>query len=208
MPRPLPAGVLAATDGEPDAVRTLILDAARRVIDARGLAAASTRAIAEESGVGGGTLYNYFDNHIQLLAKAIVQSARNLTGPILDLPARTGRATVAANLAYFVRHAATVLDRLVPAMAAAFSDNDLLAAVRREIAEADPLNDPAKVVERYLLAERDLGRVSATADCRAAASLIVSLCHDDAFNRYLHGASARPKSRRKEIALVARSVSE
>src|SRR5439155_15960213 len=118
VPRPLPASVVAATGGDADAVRALILDATRRLIEVRGLAAASTRAIAEEVGVSGGTLYNYFANQAELVAKAVVQNTRDLTGPVLDLPARAGRSTVSANLAYFVRQATGVLDRLVPALAA------------------------------------------------------------------------------------------
>lgn len=206
MPRPLPARVLAITAGDADAIRAYILDAAHRVIVAKGLASSSTRAIAEEAGISGGTLYNYFDNHTQLLAKAIVGRATNITRPIVALPARAGRATVTDNLSSFVRQAAVILDELVPALAAAFSDGDLLDVVRREMATIDPLNDPAKIVERYLLAERDLGRVDAAADCRGAASLVVTICHDDAFNRYLYGATRRPASRRREIALIVRSI--
>ena len=207
MPRPLPAHVLAITDGDPDAVRNHIVHAANRVIEAKGLAAASTRAIADEAGVAGGTLYNYFDNHVQLLAKSIVAHTSQLTEPIADLPSRAGHATVTGNLTHFVRQAAPVLDQLIPAFAAAFSDSALLDAVRREMANVDPLNDPARVVERYLLAERDLGRVRSDADSRAAAALVVSICHDDAFNRYLYRDRAKPKSRAREIALIAQSVS-
>jgi hypothetical protein len=113
---------------------------------------------------------------------------------------------VAGNLQYFVRQAGKVLGELVPAFAAAFSDAGLLGAVRREMAGLDPLNDPSRVVERYLLAERDLGRVSPGADCAAAAALVVSICHDDAFHRYLHGQGARPAARHGEIGLIARSL--
>ena len=132
--------------------------------------------------------------------------AKNVADPITSLPSRAGTATVAKNLRLFVRHVATVLDELIPILAAAFSDGELLDAVRRELADADPLNDPTRVVERYLLAERDLGRVASGADCRAAARLVVSICHDDAFNRYLVGETTAPRARREEIALIARSV--
>jgi hypothetical protein len=74
------------------------------------------------------------------------------------------------------------------------------------MAKVDPLNDPAGVVKRYLLAERDLGRISPSADCQAAASIITSICHDDAFQRYLQGSRGKPKPRNREIALIARSL--
>jgi AcrR family transcriptional regulator len=208
MPRPLPGAVLAVTDGEPDAVRRYILAAAYRVIEQKGLAAASTRAVADEAGVAGGTLYNYFENHTQLLAKAIVQHAASLMGPVASLPGRAGQFTVADNLHYFARQAMEILDQLVPAMAAAFSESELLAAVRRELAAEGGLVDPSSLVEQYLRAEREIGRVRPEADCRAAAALLASVCHDSAFQRYLWGQAARPDARYREIELIARSVTQ
>jgi AcrR family transcriptional regulator len=206
MPRPLSPEVLAATGGDPDAVRELILAAARRVIQAKGLAAASTRAIAEEAGVSGGTLYSYFDGRVDLVAKAIMAYARELIGGVADLTTRAGRATVADNLLLFTRRAARVLGELVPLLAASFSDTELLAAIRTELARAGSVNDPAAIVELYLVAERSLGNIRPDADCRAAAALVVSMCHADAFARYLHGSRTGSRSRRLEIALIARSL--
>ena len=148
MPRPLPAAVLAATEGDADAVRAHILAAALRAIRSKGLAGASTRAIADEAGVSGGTLYNYFGNRTQLVAKAIVAHAASLMGRVAALPARAGEHTVAENLTYFVREATSVLDELVPLVAASFSDGELLAVLRRELAGEV---DPAAFVVRSLL---------------------------------------------------------
>jgi AcrR family transcriptional regulator len=199
---------MAITDGDPDAVRRHILDAAYRVIARKGLAAASTRAIADEAGLAGGTLYNYFGGHTQLLARAIVHYAAGLMVPVAGLPSRAGRYTVAENLRYFVRQASGVLDQVVPALAAAFSDSELLNAVRESMTEGDRMNDPALLVERYLLAEREIGRIAPDADCRAAAALLVSACHDDAFQRYLYGRAGKPRSRRREIELIVRALNQ
>lgn len=200
--------MVAATGNDFAAIRRHIMDATWRVIANEGLAAASTRAIADEAGISGGTLYNYFDNHVQLVAESIVNHARALTNPVAALPSRAGQSTVEANLRYFVRKARLVLDELVPTVAAAFSDKELLGAVRHEMTAVDPLVDPAGVVERYLLAERKLGRVASHADCRAAASIMTSMCHDDAFQRYLQGTSRGPRSRNREIEFIARSLTE
>src|SRR6266545_1056509 len=181
MPRPLPAHVMAATAGHHDAVRDHILDAAHRVIASHGLAAASTRAIAEEAGIGAGTLYNYVDNRLQLLARSIFRRAHSLSQPLADLPSHAGHGTVAGNLRHFARRVATILDELVPLFAAAFSDT-------------------------YLLAERELGRVAPDADCHAAAALVVSLCHDRAFHRYFRGEPGKPKPLTREIDLIAHAV--
>jgi len=207
MPRRLPDEVRAATADDPAAVRRHVLAAAARVIARHGLAAASTRAIAEEAGLAGSTLYNYFDGHTQLLAKAIVHHSAGLMGAIAAIPSRAGRYTVAANLRYFVRQAAQALGELVPAFAAAFCDPALLAAVQREMADADLPAEPGRLLAQYLLAERELGRVRADTDCHAAAAIVTSLCHDDAFSNHLRGQAGRVSPRDREIELLARAIS-
>lgn len=208
MPRPLAPHVMASTAGEHEAVRDHILDAAHRVITSQGLAAASTRAIAEEAGVGAGTLYNYFDDRLQLLARSMLRRGHLRSHSLADLPDRVGSDTVAGNLRLFVRRLETMLDELVPLFAAAFSDVDLLDALRHEMASHGRPSGPfaTQPVERYLLAEREIGRVAPDADCRAAASLVVSLCHDRAFHRFFHGATGRPKPRAGEIDLIVRAI--
>lgn len=205
MSRPLPARVQAATGGDTESVREHILTAAYRVIARDGLTAASTRAIAEEAGLAGGTLYNYFGNRVGLVAAAIIHRTRALTDPVADLPARAGTGTLAGNLEHFAAQAGAVLGELVPLFAAAFSNGALLAEVRSRMAEVGMVNDPAAAVEQYLVAERGLGRVAASADCKAAASIVVSMCHDDAFQNYLHGSSAK-RRRRREIELVVHAL--
>jgi AcrR family transcriptional regulator len=208
MPRPLPARVMAATAGHHDAVRDHILDAAHRVIARHGLAAASTRAIAAEAGLGAGTLYNYLDNRLQLLARAILRRAHLLSQPLADLPSRAGSSTVAGNLRAFARQVASILDQLVPLFAAAFSDADLLDALRHELSTgahgAGTL--AAHPIERYLLAEQELGRIAPDADCHAAAALVMSVCHDRAFHRYFRGETGNPKPLGREIDLIAHAV--
>ena len=207
MPRPLPPDVVASAGGsETAAVRDHILDAAHRVITTQGLAAASTRAVAAEAGIATGTVYNYFDNRLALLAQAISRRVLLLARPIDDLVAEAGRATVAANLRKVARQAAQVLDEMVPLFAAAFSDTELLHVLHQEVAVGSLAVDPAAPIERYLLAEQRLGRVAADADCRAAASTVISLCHDRAFHRYFTGAAQAARSIDREIALVVRAV--
>jgi len=208
MPRPLPAHVVAFTGGHHEAVRDHILDAAHRVIASHGLAAASTRAIAAEAGIGAGTLYNYVDNRLQLLARSILRRAHILSQPLADLPSRAGNETVAGNLRDFASRVAAILDELVPLFAAAFSDTDLLDALRQEMSTGAHAAGrfAAHPVERYLLAERGLGRIAPDADCHAAASLVVSLCHDRAFQHYFRGETGEPEPLTREIDLIARAV--
>lgn len=206
VPRSLPPHVLAATGGDETALRAYILEAAYRVIARRGLAAASTRAIAEEAGLSPGTLYNYFDGHTRLLAKAIVHNATTLAAPVADLASRAGQGSVSENLMAFAAAAAQVLDQLVPVVAASFSDQELLGAFREELALVGTFQDPGRALADYLDAEKARGRIRPDADCDAVAAIIVSLCHSDAFDRHLRGASRPPATWHREIDLITRSI--
>jgi AcrR family transcriptional regulator len=207
MPRPLPAHVRDATaGGDPDAVRSHILAAALRVMEAEGMKGASTRAIAAEAEVGAGTLYNYFDDRLQLLAQAILRRTHEVAEPIGRFPERAGAATVAANLRAFADLVHAVVAAVVPLMGAAFAEPDLLTALRREMHADDPAAMGATVLTTYLLAERDGGRVRADADCAAAASLVVGRIHDLAFQRYLFGGDVAETVPDDELALVVAAI--
>jgi len=206
MPRQLPARVREATGGEAEAIREHILDAAYRVIVLRGLAGASTRAIATEAEIGAGTVYNYFDNRLQLLAQAMLRRIQLLSGPVKDLPERAGKFSVAENLRYYARCISSTLDELVPLGAAAFSDPRLLAVMRREHANVGSVHGSVNVLSRYLKAEQELGRVGASADLQAAAAIVFRICHDQAFHRYLQGGKPQPAVLNREIDFVARAL--
>lgn len=209
MPKPLPDHVRLVTNGDPDAVRSYLLDAAHRVVVTQGLAAASTRHIATEAGVAGGTLYNYFDDRVDLLAAAILHRAHILAEPIAQLPERAGTRTVKANLQWFARHADSVLDELVPLIAATFSEPDLLANLRQQMTDADPAHIASIVVLDYLRAEQALGRISTNVDPVAAAGTIVSLCHDRAFQRFLRGEHTRTRGGRdQEIDFILQALTK
>lgn len=206
MPRPLAPGVLESTSGDPDAVRDHILDAAHRVVAREGLAAASTRSIAEEAGIGVGTLYNYFDDRVELLVGSLLRRAHALSRPLGEVASLAGTGTVAANLQRFARELCAMLDQLVPLFAAAFSDAELLEGVRRTARSHLPGSFAVHPIERYLLAERELGRVTSSSDCHAAAGLILALCHERAFLRYFHGANAKARSTTREIEFIAAAI--
>lgn len=209
MPKPLPEPIRSATGGDPEAVRAYLLDATHRVVTERGLSGASTRHIAVEAGVAGGTLYNYFEDRTQLVAAAILRRAHILARPIGELPSRAGTATVRDNLEWFARYADEVLEELVPLIAAAFGEPALLATLREQMTDDDPVHIATHVVSAYLLAEQGLGRVAAEADCGAAAATLVSLCHDGAFQKHFRGDPTGwtdPGPIARQIAFIAAAV--
>ena len=206
MPRPLPEHVREATGGEAQAVREHILAAAYRVITVKGLAAASTRAIAAEADIAAGTMYNYFDNHLQLIARTLLWKIQKLSKPVSDLPQRAGKHTVAANLRHYARRIGPTLDELVPLGAAAFSDPVLLEAMRVEHANVESIHDSVEILHNYLKQEQLLGRIAAGADCRAAAAVVFRICHDHAFHRFLEGSSFRIDAIARELDFVAKAL--
>ena len=206
MPRPLSDKIVASTGGEAEAIREHILDAALRVIQSEGLASASTRAIASVAGIAPGTLYNYFDDRLQLLAQTILWRIYSLSQPIGETELQVGKGSIASNLHAFVRHSGIVMDELVPLIASAFSDTELLSALRHEMAASDSAFDPGHALQKYLVEERELGRVSRETHCSAVASTIVSICHDRAFHRFLFGDTRKTRPSLKEIDFIAGAI--
>lgn len=206
MPRPLSEKIVASTGGEAEAIREHILDAALRVIQSEGLASASTRAIASEAGIAPGTLYNYFGDRLQLVAQTILRRIHVLSQPTGELELQPGKGSIASNLHIFVKHSSLALDELVPLTASAFSDTDLLNALRSEMMNADNAFNPGKYLQEYLLEERKLGRVSRTTDCAAVASTIISICHDRAFQRFLIGDTRKTEAKLKEIDFIVEAI--
>jgi len=206
MPRPLSEKIVASTHGEAEAIREHILDAALRVIQSEGLAAASTRAIASEAGIAPGTLYNYFGDRLQLVAQTILRRIHVLSRATSELELQPGKGSIASNLHIFVKYSTLALDELVPLIASAFSDTELLNALRSEMMNADNAFNPGKYVEEYLLEERKLGRVTKDADCGAVASTIISICHDRAFQRFLIGDTRKAEAELKEIQFIAEAI--
>lgn len=128
MAAPRPLVELSVTDQAPqergDAARnrTLILEAARRLITERGADAVSTDDIAAAAGVGKGTLFRRFGDKAGLAAALLDEQERRLQDAILFGPAPLGpggiddapapqdrlRAFVDAYLAYALGHLALV----------------------------------------------------------------------------------------------------
>lgn len=206
MPRPLSEKIVASTGGEAEAIREHILDAALRVIQSEGLAAASIRAIASEAGIAPGTLYNYFGDRLQLVALSILRRIHVLSQPTGELELQPGKGSIASNLHVFVKHSSIALDELVPLTASAFSDTELLNALRSEMMNADNAFNPGKYLQEYLLEERNLGRVTRETDCGAVASTIISICHDRAFQRFLIGDTRKAEAKLKEIEFIVEAI--
>jgi AcrR family transcriptional regulator len=188
-----------------DDLRGHLIAAAARLIDQRGTAGLSVRDIAREARVADGVLYNYFADKEDLLAHALLAhvAAVMSSAPQLLPPAGTG--TVAGNLRGFFEQGVAVLSRVTPAFAGLLAQPKVLtrfhgmvggdAAFSAAPAGGDHRDGGGgadaggrgfgEMLNRYLRAEQELGRVDGAADTDAVAMLVVGAIHGQVLPRVL-----------------------
>ncbi|MFF2773971.1 TetR/AcrR family transcriptional regulator [Streptomyces sp. NPDC058052] len=183
--------------------RERILDAAEDILRTRGVVRATTKEIAQATGVSEPTLYKYFGDKERLLLAVLEE---RVPGPS-RVAVRPGEGDVETNLTELAHAALDFYQQSIPMLGALLADPERMAAHR--IAMSRHGGGPEKPVAgfaAYLKAEQDLGRVAAHADPRASAALLVGACFQEAFLRhYAHGAGAEPAPR-SHAAALARAV--
>lgn len=179
----------------------VILEAAARVLEARGLEGYNTNAVAERGGISVGSVYQYFPNKDALTLALIANFEEALLAKVRDAIAASEGKSLAASLALVVRaqleaHAEraglnrileTEEDRLRPASSAPSAATELkqlvaalLARHRRELGR--PVGDDA--VEDLIVISRAMVDHALQSDLsRPAASRRVLR----AIEGYLHG---------------------
>lgn len=180
--------------------RERILDAAERILRTRGVAQATTKEIAQETGVSEPTLYKYFQDKERLLLAVLQERVPGLS----RVNVRPGEGDVEENLTELAHAALEFYQRSFPMLGALLADPQRMAAHREAMRRYGA--GPEKAVEAfaaYLRAERSLGRIGSGADPDVCASLLVGACFQQAFLRYYaHGPDAAPAPRAHAEALV------
>jgi AcrR family transcriptional regulator len=172
------------------ALRALLLDTTALLLADRPPTALTTREIARTANVSDGVLYNYFADKDELVLQAMVQRFAALLERFRSLLPEPGSAPPEANLLAIARAALELHLDSLPILAGLASDPDLVRRFVHEIhREHVGAADISAAVERYLSAERDLGRIG-DVDTRAAADLLVGAVAVRAFTTSL-GASRR-----------------
>lgn len=180
--------------------RERILDAAAELLRDRGVVHATTKEIAQATGVSEPTLYKYFGDKEQLLLAVLRERvpgpARVEIGP--------GAGNVADNLAELAYAALAFYQQSIPMLGALLADPRRMAAHRVAMDRLGAGPDKAVTgFSAYLRAEQELGRIAADADPDAVASLLVGACFHEAFlHYYARGAEAPPAARSTAEALV------
>ncbi|MEU4443302.1 helix-turn-helix domain-containing protein [Actinosynnema sp. NPDC050801] len=165
-------------------LRDHLIAAATRLIAERGTAGLTVRDIARAADVAVGVLYNHFADKEELLALALHEHVREVERRV-GSPAADG--TLAENLHAFITHALTVHAAFLPAFAGLVGQPEVFArfdALPNPMAGGRGLH---AALADYLRVERDRGRIAATTDLEAVATLIVGACHELVLPRVYRG---------------------
>ena len=155
-------------------LRSQILAAAQRVIQARGAASATTRAIAEEARCAEGSIYRYFTDKHALFHAVAGEHFTKFVVLAETLPKRAGSSTVAKNLEEFVVASLRFYRAVRPVVVGALGDREFLEEQRRHFAQTS--SGPMKSiggVSTYLRREQRLGRVAEGASPEFAARVLL-----------------------------------
>jgi AcrR family transcriptional regulator len=157
--------------------RQLILDGAKKVVQEKGLAGATTREIARAVGVADGTLYVHFADRVELFLALLRQSLPPMTGPLRELEYLAGRGTVCGNLKAVVRGALGFMQEIVPLAASLFAEPELLRAHQEELKRRNEgPHISMDAVANYIRAEQRLGRVDKRVNPKIVYVLLFGAC--------------------------------
>ncbi|MFF7098329.1 TetR/AcrR family transcriptional regulator [Streptomyces rubradiris] len=180
--------------------RERILDAAADILRTRGVVHATTKEIAQATGVSEPTLYKYFGDKERLLLAVLEERVPGLS----RISVRPGEGDIEKNLADLAHAVLDFYQRSIPMLGALLADPERMATHR--VAMSRHGGGPEKAVAgfaAYLRAEQDLGRISGDADPDSSAALLIGACFQEAFLRYYAqgtDADAAPRSRAEALA--------
>src|SRR5918995_869991 len=179
-----------------------LVDAAERVLRAKGLAKATTREIAREAGLAEGTLYLHFADRLDLVRAVHEKLLPAFVEVVRHLPARAGSGTVEGNLTELAHGALRLYRDLMPLGSSLFADPELLRRFRALLAERGGGPHRAwEPVVAYLEAEQALGRVAPEADPAAATLLLLGACQQLVFVELMSGPETLPFHDRPDPAV-------
>jgi len=165
--------------GSEPTLREHLIAAAARLIERRRSAVLTVREIAQEAQVADGVLYNHFANKEELIVQAVHAHVLTMVERTIGrLPEAAGRGDVEENLRAYLNRGLELLTEILPIFAGLLSQPRMLARFG-EMSVNTEHGMPLRLVLRdYLRAEQELGRVAATVNADAAATMIIGACHD------------------------------
>jgi AcrR family transcriptional regulator len=170
------------------ATRSQILAAAERLIQDRGLAAATTRAIAERAGCAEGSIYRHFPDKHAMFIEIVKSRFPAFVEIIGTLPEHAGRGSVRRTLEQVAVAGLTFYRGVIPMIGGAMAERKLLEGHRRHWEETK--TGPKRVVgaiSTYVRREQRLGRLSDRISAEHATRLLLGACFSQAFLEELLG---------------------
>lgn len=156
--------------------RELLFDAADRVLARDGASGLTSRAVTTEAGVAKGVMHRHFRDFDTFLAELISDRADRLAAVDGRLQAAAGEGDVRGNLAVALAQVFTPL--AVAIVALVIGRKELRERLRQAGAARFPLlAEGSAMVAAYLTAERELGRVSPTADIPTLSHTLIGAVH-------------------------------
>ena len=197
-----------ALDPAPD-TRSHILEAAERIIQDRGLGAATTRAIAKAARCAEGSIYRYFPDKHALFMEIVRNRGPAFIELVHSLPDRAGKGTVAGNLRDTALSALAFYRVIMPVVGGSLGNHELLTEQRRHWRreETGPMH-ALEAVTAYLLSEQRLGRISRKASVEHATKLLLGSCFAQACLEELVGEAAAPDSDERYASEIVHSLME
>lgn len=148
--------------------------AAERIMARDGAAGLTSRAITDEAGCAKGVLHNHFDGLDGFLAEFALDRVHRTEEAVSGLPDQAGHGTVRDNLA---AAALTVFGSGATQIAALITSRPVLGTRVLTALGRQPFGEIQAAFASYLRAERELGRLTATADADTIAFTLVGAVH-------------------------------
>jgi AcrR family transcriptional regulator len=168
--------------------REQIVAAADQVIRQRGLASATTKAIAEVAGCAEGSIYRHFSDKHELFIETVRTRFPTFLGLVKSLPERAGKGSVRKNLELVVAGAMDFYRGILPITAGCLSERKLLEEQRRFFQKTN--TGPMRMighVANYVRREQQLGRISTRISAEHFSRMLLGACFHQAFTELLLG---------------------
>ena len=179
-----PAG--RATD-----TREHILEAAEEILKEAGLAACTTRAIAERAGCAEGSIYRYFTDKHALFIEVVKRRFPVYLELMTSLPNVAGTGEVAAHLREVAKASLIFYRAILPMVAGAMADRELLAHQRAHF--HDTGTGPMKIIgslAEFIRLEQRKGRISRRASADHVGRMLLGTSFFQAYLEFFLGDDA------------------
>jgi AcrR family transcriptional regulator len=168
-----------------------ILEAAELILQQHGLAACTTRAIAEAAGCAEGSIYRYFTDKHALFIEVVRRRFPVYLELMSSLPDLAGTGEVRDHLEEVVKASLLFYRAILPMAAGAMANHELLVQQRRAFVETQ--TGPMRIIgslAEFVRGEQAAGRISTKASPEHVARTLLGACFFQAYLEFFLGDDA------------------